>query len=166
MSETIQKSAEYLEAESKRNCVALRFDIEEGAPALSHDDLYLFRIVQNLVGNAVNAVKETIPDDWQDHFGDETDGVLGEIFVRYHFSDGEHVLEVTDSGPGMTRETAEKILAGTARSQWDKGSGSGWGTKIVLELAATHRAKVSIESEIGHGSTFRVVFPHDPSQLP
>jgi signal transduction histidine kinase len=60
----------------------------------------------------------------------------------------------------MSREIAERILAGDARSQWDKSSGSGWGTKIVLELAATHNAKVSIDSEPGKGSTFRVAFPH------
>jgi signal transduction histidine kinase len=67
---------------------------------------------------------------------------------------------VRDSGPGMTLEVAERILRGTARSMWDKGSGSGWGTKIVLELALTHDAKVTIDSELGKGSSFRVTMPH------
>ena len=79
--------------------------------------------------------------------------------VAYRQEDGCHILEVKDDGPGMTRQTAEKILSGKARSQWDKGSGSGWGMKIVLELAATHKAKVEINSELGKGSTFRVSFP-------
>ncbi len=157
---TIQTSAAYLESEGRKNHVALKYEIGQDAPALLHDELYLFRIVQNLVGNAIKAVKETVPDDWTDRMDLDDEAVLGEVSVRYCFHGGEHVIEVHDTGPGMSRETAEKILSGNARSQWDKGGGSGWGTKIVLELAATHNAKVSIDSELGNGSTFRVTFPH------
>ncbi|HJP83579.1 MAG TPA: ATP-binding protein [Fimbriimonadaceae bacterium] len=162
LAETIQTSAAYLETEGRRNHVALRYEIQEDAPPLYHDELYLFRIVQNLVGNAIKAVKETIPDDWQARMeGNDEDVILGEVIVRYFFRDGQHIIEVQDSGPGMTADTAERILKGRARSQWDKGGGSGWGTKIVLELAATHDAEVEIDSEIGVGSTFRVKFPQN-----
>ena len=159
LAETIQTSAAYLESEGRKNHVALRYEIDEKAPALYHDELYLFRIVQNLVGNAIKAVKETIPEDWQSHVQDD-DAILGEVLVRYFFTEDKHVIEVKDSGPGMTPEVAERILKGIAQSQWDKGGGSGWGTKIVLELASTHDAKVEIDSELGMGSTFRVIFPH------
>jgi signal transduction histidine kinase len=162
LAETIQTSAAYLETEGRRNHVALRYEIQEDAPPLYHDELYLFRIVQNLVGNAIKAVKETIPDDWQARMeGNDEDVILGEVIVRYFFRDGQHIIEVQDSGPGMSPDTAERILKGRARSQWDKGGGSGWGTKIVLELAATHDAQVEIDSEIGVGSTFRVKFPQN-----
>jgi signal transduction histidine kinase len=142
----------------------LKYDIQEDAPATLHDELYIFRMVQNLVGNAIKAVKETIPDDWNPPFVDEdedSDGAnFGEVTVRYRFYNRMHTIEVRDSGPGMSAETAERILAGKARSQWDKGSGSGWGLKIVLELASTHDAKVGIDSELGKGSTFRISIPH------
>ncbi len=160
LAETIQTSAAYLENEGRKNHVAIRYEIQYDAPPLFHDELFLFRIVQNLVGNAIKAVKETIPDDWSDRYSDDDNAVMGEVFVRYCYAAGEHIIEVRDSGPGMSKETAERILAGNARSQWDKASGSGWGTRIVLELAATHNAKVSIDSKPGQGSTFRVAFPH------
>jgi signal transduction histidine kinase len=161
MAGTIQTSAAYLETESRANHVALRYEIQEDAPPVCHDELYVFRIVQNLVGNAIKAVKETIPEDWQVVTDDDETAVYGEVRVRYFFRDGKHVVEVVDTGPGMTRENAERILSGNARSQWDKGGGSGWGTKIVLELTATHHGVVEIDSEVGKGSVFRVVFPHD-----
>lgn len=160
VADTIQTSAEYLESDGRKNHVAIRYEIQRDAPPFLHDDLYLFRIVQNLVGNAIKAVKETIPDDWAARCAQDENALLGEVIVRYYYADGEHVIEVTDTGPGMSRETAERILAGNARSQWDKATGSGWGTRIVMELAATHNAKVSIESKPGQGSTFRVAFPH------
>jgi two-component system OmpR family sensor kinase len=162
MAETIQTAAAYLESEGRKNCVALRYEIDKDAPATHHDELYIIRIVQNLVGNAIKAVKETLPEDWQDQFAEEDEAIFGEVVVSYHFVDGKHVIEVKDSGPGMPVDVAERILAGNARSQWDKGSGSGWGTKIVLELATTHEGLVSIDSSPGKGATFRVEFPHRP----
>jgi signal transduction histidine kinase len=162
MADTIETSAAYLESEGRKQRVSIRYDIQKDAPALLHDELYLFRIVQNLVGNAIKAVREVVPDDWENQFADDEDAVFGEVVVRYRYTEGKHTVEVQDSGPGMPPEVAERILAGNARSQWDKGGGSGWGTKIVLELAATHAADVTIDSEIGRGTTFRVCFPSTP----
>lgn len=162
----IETSAAYLTTDARTHRIVVLIDIQEDAPATMFDELYIFRMVQNLVGNAIKAVKETIPDDWSRTYleDDEDDELIqnkfGEVRIRYWFQDCEHVIEVTDTGPGMTSETAERILAGKARSQWDKGSGSGWGLKIVLELASTHEAKVSISSALGKGTTFRLTMPH------
>lgn len=154
---TIHTSASFLEADARANHVALRYDLDEEAPATHHDPLFLFRIVQNLVGNAIKAVKETVLEDVH------PDAMfLGEVMVRYCFAEDVHIIEVGDTGPGMTQETARRILSGNARSMWDKGSGSGWGTKIVLELAATHGGRVDIDSLPGEGATFRVSLPHRP----
>jgi signal transduction histidine kinase len=163
MAGTIQTSAAYLETEGRANHVAIRYDIDEDAPPTMHDELYVFRIVQNLVGNAIKAVKEVLPEDWQ-VIGQGDTAIYGEVLVRYCFDGTAHIIEVHDCGPGMTKETANRILSGNARSQWDKAGGSGWGTKIVLELTATHDGKVMIDSEPGEGATFRVVFPHVPCE--
>ncbi|HSI72646.1 MAG TPA: ATP-binding protein [Fimbriimonas sp.] len=162
LANTIQTAAAYLATQARANHVGLVYEIDEEAPPTLHDELYVFRIVQNLVGNAIKAVKETVPDDWQPQFNedDEDPAPFGTVLVRYCHSDDIHLIEVEDTGPGMTNETAERILRGTARSNWDKGSGSGWGMKIVLELAQTHEARVAIDSELGSGSTFRVSIPH------
>jgi signal transduction histidine kinase len=170
----IETSAAYLITDARINRIGLDIDLQEDAPATLHDELYIFRMVQNLVGNAIKAVKETIPDDWKRPYVDDDDEdkvnmpMFGEVRIRYWYQNGMHIIEVEDTGPGMSLETAERILAGNARSQWDKGSGSGWGLKIVLELASTHDAKVSIDSELGKGTTFRLSMPHcgDLPELP
>ena len=154
MADAIRRSAEYLESDGRSQHVQLTLDIDADAPPTLHDELYVMRIVQNLVGNAIKAVHETAPDD--------AEGVIGEVHVHYCFDGENHVIEVSDTGRGMDKQTADRILSGQARSQWDKASGSGWGTKIVLELAATHGGKVSIDSKPAHGATFRVTLPHDP----
>ncbi len=159
---TIETAAAYLATQARANHVGLCYDIDESAPPTLHDELYIFRIVQNLVGNAIKAVKETVPDDWQPPMVDEDEdpAPFGKVLVKYRFADEVHIIEVEDTGPGMTPDVAQRILRGTARSMWDKGSGSGWGMKIVLELATTHDARVTIDSVLGQGSTFRVSMPH------
>ena len=163
MGATILKGAAYLESESRSKHISLLYDIADDAPETHFDDLFVFRIVQNLVGNSVKAVYEVIPDEKIDQ-ADEYE-TFGSVTVIYRFDKGDHIFEVTDTGPGMTREIANRILAGNARSQWSKAGGSGWGTKIVLELAASHGGKVEIDSKVGHGSTFRVRMPHRGQNL-
>ena len=158
MGPTVHSGGTFLDTDARKNFVAMRYDIANDAPATYHDPLYVFRIVQNLVGNAIKAVQETIPPDWGVHH----DEPYGEVRVSYRFHEGGHVIEVADTGLGMDQETAKRILGGTARSGWERASGSGWGTKIVLELTATHAGEVSIDSEVGVATTFRVRFPHHP----
>lgn len=161
LSRTIRTAAAHVEPEARAHSIDIRYEIEEEAPGFLHDELYVFRIVQNLVGNAVKAVLETIPEDCSSRR--DTRSSFGEVVIRYRYLDNEHVIEVADSGPGMSASTIKQILSGTAKSSWYKTSGSGWGTRIVLELASTHGGMVDIESAVGHGSTFRIRFPHaDP----
>lgn len=163
MAATIQASAAYIETEGRASHVAMRYDIDADAPPTMFDELYIFRIVQNLVGNAVKAVKEIVPDDWHEPDISEFEpAVFGEVLVRYCFDGASHTIEVQDSGAGMTQETINRILSGNARSQWDKAGGSGWGLKIVLELTAAHDGTVSISSKPGQGTSFRIVIPHCP----
>lgn len=157
---TIQTAAAFLASQARESGVALTFDVREDCPLTVHDELYIFRIVQNLVGNAIKAVQETIPSNYESNPDEEFPETFGEVNVNYHFDRGNHVIEVRDTGSGMSSEIADRLLRGTARSMWDKGTGSGWGMKIVMELAATHDAQVSIDSEVGSGSTFRVCIPH------
>lgn len=164
MAATIENAAAYLESEGRKNHVEIKYDIQKDAPAICHDELYVFRIVQNLVGNGIKAVCESIPDEWAGKLDDGEGSVFGVVTVRYRYEKPMHIIEVEDSGPGMSEDTVKRILSGNARSQWDRGSGSGWGTKIVLELAATHNAQVSIDSELGKGSCFRVAIPDQDGQ--
>jgi len=150
MAPTISLSTAYMESDARKRHIELDYQIQEDAEPTLHDEMYLFRIVQNVVSNAIKAVSESREEG-------------GKVTVCYRQESGIHYLEVTDNGPGMTEETAARILCGKAKSVWAKSSGSGWGTKIVLELAATHDAIVSIESEVGKGSTFRIAFPHRTS---
>lgn len=156
MGPVVKGSASYLESEARKNGVQIVYEIQEEAPPCQFDEFFVFRIVQNLVGNAIKAVRETLTDEQIKAADGEP---LGMVTIRYMLGDQEHIVEVGDSGPGMSEETARRILTGNSYSRWEKGGGSGWGTKIVLELATVHEAKCEIDSVLGEGSVFRLRFP-------
>ncbi len=157
--EVVKVGVQYLESQARKAHVGITFDLQTDAPPFAFDDLYLVRIAENLVGNAIKATAEMIPDEWLAQHEGDLDAAFDQVTVRTRYQDGRHILEVSDHGPGMSPGTIRRVLSGTMRSQWGRAGGSGLGTKIVLDLAATHGAHVTVDSRLGQGSTFRVEFP-------
>ena len=78
-------------------------------------------------------------------------------------SDGVRIA-VADSGPGLSAEDQKRIFerfyrADSSRVRID-GEGSGLGLSIVDAVMKAHGGSVSVDSEIGKGSTFTLFFPH------
>jgi len=159
--EVVKLAGQYIESQGRKAHVGIKFDLQDGAQPFEFDDIYVTRIVVNLVGNAITAAAEMIPDGWLAKNQSDPDALDGVVVVRYRYKKGRHVLEIKDKGPGMAHETVRRILSGKAKSQWGRASGSGLGTRVVLELAAAHGAEVSIDSKLGKGTTFKVEFPED-----
>jgi signal transduction histidine kinase len=160
LGEAVLRSAQYFEAQGRAAHVAIRYDIESNAPETYYDDLFVFRIVQNLVGNAIKAVQETFPPDLAPIDPDAPPTYFGEVAVRYGCRDRWHCIEVDDAGPGMPADVVAAIMSGSAESRWERSGGSGWGTKIVRELTAALGGELEIESELGQGTRIRISLPH------
>lgn len=161
----VQEAAQYMETQARRNYVKIEYDLQRDAPEFAFDDLFVIRIVENILGNAIKAVRETVTAEWLAQHSDEDDAVFGRITVQYRFTNSEHVLRIIDSGSGMSPAQVRSILGGKARSQWQESEGSGLGTKVVTDLIAAHGAKLSINSRLGEGSTFEIEFPDDQRNL-
>jgi signal transduction histidine kinase len=154
----VREAAQYMESSARRSHVKLIYDLQLDAPEFAFDDLYVIRIVENLVGNAIKAVNETIPDSWLAENGGDVDATYGSVRIQYRLAGENHILVVSDDGPGMSPGTIRQILGGSAKSNWEQSTGSGLGTKVITELAMAHGAKLSIRSKLGEGSVFEVDF--------
>ncbi len=93
-------------------------------------------------------------------------GAGGKIEVTAKAVDSGGVeIAVTDSGIGIAGEDIKRIFNPFERvgSEIDpQGYGTGLGLAVVGNLIALHGGEVTVESEVGRGSTFRVVFPPGP----
>ncbi|GAA0663728.1 HAMP domain-containing sensor histidine kinase [Kitasatospora atroaurantiaca] len=116
------------------------------APVLG-DEARLRQVVTNLVGNAV---KHTPP------------GTAVRIGVGT--ADGRCLLEVADSGPGLTEDQAVQVFerfyrVDASRSRRD-GGGAGLGLAIATALTHSHGGTLTLDTAPGRGATFRVEIPH------
>ena len=133
----------YSDAEKKN--LILKADYPGDLPRL-YGDLHAFQeILENLLDNAVRY----------------TSGG-GSIRVNAAVKDNEIVVSVSDSGIGIPKVEQERVFerfyrADAARSR--ESGGTGLGLSIVKHLVEAQGGRVTVESEVGRGSTFRVILP-------
>ena len=107
-------------------------------------------IVGALVNLLINAI-DAMPDG-------------GKITVRSG-SDREHVwLEVADEGPGMPPDIAKRVFEPFFTTKGSEGTGLGLG--MVYACMKRHGGWVKLDTAVGQGTTFRLVFPRTPSAPP
>ncbi len=133
----------------------LIFLVEKGvnAPVQLVTDLgKLMQIITNLVGNAIKFTYQ---------------GGVVLHFLSAQLSDGREALavQVKDTGPGspLSKQTmifdAFQQVDGTTSRQY---GGTGLGLSISLELAQLLGGEITLQSEIGQGSTFSLLLPIVP----
>jgi signal transduction histidine kinase len=115
------------------------------------DPSRLERVVMNLVSNAVKySPRHT------------------RITVKVEKKDSFAVLVVADEGRGISKEDLRVIFQpfGRGRSADTYAEGTGIGLYVVKQIVEAHGGRIEVESELGHGATFRVRLPLAPAGRP
>lgn len=133
-------------------CKNLQIVIEESDAEITHDELptimgdpsQLTQLLQNLMGNALKFRADKKP---KIHIGVKKDGRLWSI-------------SVADNGIGIEPQYYDRIFNIFQRLHTkDKYSGTGIGLAICKKIVERHGGRISVESILGEGSTFRFTFP-------
>src|SRR3954467_8073521 len=114
------------------------------------DDARLRQVIGNLM---TNALVHTPPD--------------AAVTLRlYSAPDNRAVIEIADTGPGLSPEQTERVFerfyrADEARTRHTdrEATGTGLGLAIVAAIVRAHHGTVEVLSEPGQGATFRVTLP-------
>src|SRR5947207_4364474 len=119
--------------------------VSDDCSVIRADEARLREVFDNLLDNAV-----------------KYSGKGGEIRLHAERRGGEIVLSVSDNGVGISQEDLPRIFerfyrADKARSR--ELGGTGLGLSIVKHIAQLHGGRVEAESELGRGTTIRVVLP-------
>lgn len=124
--------------------VALRTVGLETLPVIQADEHRLFNAFYNLINNAIPEVPAG-----------------GSITVRGWTNPDDPCLHlsVADTGRGMSPEVRESLFTKQVMSR--KAGGTGLGTKIVKDVVDAHHGRITVDSEVGVGTTFYIELPLD-----
>lgn len=126
------------QAQSEGRHIYINLDVDDTKIRMSPSNTR--EILTNLLFNAVDAM----PDG-------------GQIHIRGYRKDAFGIIEVQDTGTGMTEEVKRRCLEMFYSTKGEKGSGLGLG--MVHELVRKHRGQLEVESEPDNGTTFRLLIP-------
>jgi signal transduction histidine kinase len=101
----------------------------------------LHRAISNLVLNAMDAMPQG-----------------GTLTLRTLDDDGKVILEVADTGSGLTPEECERIFTPYYTS---KQHGTGLGLAIVQSVVSDHGGRIRVQSGLGKGTTFVIELPRE-----
>ncbi len=137
-------------AKAGQKKIDLRFEADPAPhPNLLGDPLRVRQIVANLLSNAIK-------------FTD-----TGQVIVKLDLapSAGGRInatIQVSDTGPGIPAEKLTSIFEKFTQADGSvtrKYGGTGLGLAITRRLVEIHGGEVRVESQVGKGSTFRVILP-------
>jgi len=135
--------------------VEFRTALDSVVPAVAANATQVYQILVNLGTNAGQAMSAggvlTLSLD-HIHTTKSKAAACGELH------EGEYVrVSMKDTGIGMTRATMDRVFEPFFTTRGTEGTGIG--LSVVHRLAQDHGGAITIESELGKGSTFRVYFP-------
>jgi PAS domain S-box-containing protein len=82
----------------------------------------------------------------------------GEIFLKTFERDGHIVVEIRDTGKGIPQENLRRIFDPGFTTK-GAGVGTGLGLSIVYQIIEDHEGDIQVESEVGKGTTIRIILP-------
>jgi two-component system, NtrC family, nitrogen regulation sensor histidine kinase NtrY len=123
--------------------IKAELQLEEALPEIDADPDLLHRVFSNLVLNAMDAM----PDG-------------GTLTLRTGEQGDNIRIEIADTGVGLKPEECERLFTPYYTS---KQHGTGLGLAIVQSVISDHHGTITVESEPGHGATFKIDLPKHQS---
>jgi len=141
----IQKNVEANRPLAHKKGIQLDAEIAAGLPAVIADPSRVEQVLTNFISNAFK-------------YSEPATGVI----VRASAAEGEILVEVCDQGQGIPPDEIDNLFRFYQKTSVRPTGGeqsTGLGLAIARRIVEAHGGKVSVESEVGKGSTFRFTLP-------
>ncbi|UCD98083.1 MAG: cache domain-containing protein [Chloroflexota bacterium] len=139
----VEQCISFVENQALFHNIEIIKNFQEDLPMIVIDPSQIERVIMNIIINAAEAM--------------EGEGELI-ITTRSNIEKDAVVLEFKDTGPGIGEENIDKIFDPFFTTK-DVGHGTGLGLAISYGVVKAHNGSISVESELGKGTTFIVRLP-------
>jgi nitrogen fixation/metabolism regulation signal transduction histidine kinase len=129
-----------------RQAIDCQLNLDERLEPIAADPELMHRALSNLVLNAMDAMPSG-----------------GKLKLQTRREDGKVVIEVSDTGSGLTPEECQRIFTPYYTS---KQHGTGLGLAIVQSVVSDHGGRITVHSEPGKGTSFVIELPANLEKIP
>ena len=131
-------------------------DLEPDLPPVSCLPSEFNQVILNLIVNAADAIAEVV------HDGSPSKGT---ITVSTRHADRWAEIRIVDTGAGIPEDIRDKIFDPFFTTK-EVGEGTGQGLSFVHSaVVQKHGGKISVDSEVGKGTSFLIRLPVDPATV-
>ena len=142
--EALERGVVMVRERAVKNGVSLSVEPNSGIELVEGDERRIRQVVFNLLSNAVKFTPAG-----------------GSVDVMSAQRNGEVLVSVKDTGPGIAAEDQERIFQEFQQTELgaDQREGTGLGLALSRKLVELHGGRIWVESELGTGSTFTFTLP-------
>jgi signal transduction histidine kinase len=144
--EALERGVVMVRERASKNRVRLVLELDPAVDLVEGDERRIRQVVFNLLSNAVKFTPAG-----------------GQVDVSATRRDGEVLVAVTDTGPGIAAEDQARIFEEFQQAKSDgngeRPEGTGLGLALSKSLVELHGGRIWVESQPGHGSTFTFTLP-------
>jgi two-component system, cell cycle sensor histidine kinase and response regulator CckA len=153
----VEEMLHMLRVSISKNAI-LKLNFAPNLPPVDADASQLRQVIMNLVVNASEAISDRSGVITLSTGAMDCDRqYLSEAWLDEQLPEGMYVfIEVADTGAGMDLETRSRIFDPFFTTKF---TGRGLGLAAVLGIVRGHRGAIKVYSELGKGTTFKVLFP-------
>ncbi|HET7632372.1 MAG TPA: response regulator [Gemmatimonadaceae bacterium] len=141
--------------------VQLQMELAPDLGMVNADRQQLEQVVTNLAANA----RDAMPDGGTLRLATRNQAFDAEATPAGARPGAWVVIEATDSGTGIPDDVRERLFEPFFTTK-ERGKGTGLGLATSYGIVERCGGFITVESEVGHGSSFRVFLPHTAAELP
>ena len=147
LQDLIQRVYDELSIKAREHNINFKIVAPKKKIVISGDSDKLHEVIQNLVGNALKFTPSN-----------------GSITISAKIVGNEVEVSIKDTGPGISKEDQPKLfqkfgIMSGSYAKTTNATGTGLGLYITKQIISMHKGHISVESELGKGSTFRFTLP-------
>jgi signal transduction histidine kinase len=139
LNEIIKRTLSLLESQIKAENIEVNLSLMKNIPILTADEKLIQQLFWNILLNAVQSMKNN-----------------GTLTIKTEKENSTVKIEIQDTGKGIPKDNYEKIFKPFFTN---KHKGTGLGLAISKRIVDQHSGDISIESEVGKGTTFIITLP-------
>ncbi len=160
LNESVRQMAEMLGRVIEEN-IKLELELDKQIKNIKVDPGHFEQIIMNLVVNS----RDAMPEGGKLTMKTENSSIDETVASKTRTIPGPYtLLEISDSGSGMSEETQRKIFDPFFTTK-PVGKGTGLGLSTVYGIVKQNKGLIFVESAIGMGTKFRIFFPQTDEKV-